>query len=254
MEVNPLWFACRVVGVLTVTLRLWSFYSCTRHIPLSCRCQHLRSLSVQCIRHGTYRLHQIRGLSFNLHALQICSNMKRPMSDEESLRFCLPHYQDFVTALSILLRGSVQEKLQWTFNLYDINRDGYINKEVPKSRNPPSLHPWMHVLRLSLSVSVCLAGDDRHRQSHLWHDGEVHLPCVEDGRTQTARGCLLSGSSSSAMMDTRKNSADDLVDVLMFVFLNTENGQEQRWGGHSWWIYPVLSRGTELFVLNGKCE
>lgn len=38
--------------------------------------------------------------------------------------------QDFVTALSILLRGSITEKLQWTFNLYDINRDGYINKEV----------------------------------------------------------------------------------------------------------------------------
>uniref|UniRef100_A0A3Q3DCI3 Potassium voltage-gated channel interacting protein 1 n=1 Tax=Hippocampus comes TaxID=109280 RepID=A0A3Q3DCI3_HIPCM len=39
------------------------------------------------------------------------------------------HNQDFVTALSILLRGSITEKLQWTFNLYDINRDGYINKE-----------------------------------------------------------------------------------------------------------------------------
>ncbi|XP_053346572.1 Kv channel-interacting protein 1 isoform X2 [Clarias gariepinus] len=38
-------------------------------------------------------------------------------------------FEDFVTALSILLRGSTQEKLQWTFNLYDINRDGYINKE-----------------------------------------------------------------------------------------------------------------------------
>lgn len=35
-----------------------------------------------------------------------------------------------MTALSILLRGSITEKLQWTFNLYDINRDGYINKEV----------------------------------------------------------------------------------------------------------------------------
>ncbi|XP_067103413.1 A-type potassium channel modulatory protein KCNIP1 isoform X2 [Osmerus mordax] len=38
-------------------------------------------------------------------------------------------FEDFVTALSILLRGSVREKLQWTFNLYDINKDGYINKE-----------------------------------------------------------------------------------------------------------------------------
>ncbi|XP_047676046.1 Kv channel-interacting protein 1 isoform X1 [Tachysurus fulvidraco] len=38
-------------------------------------------------------------------------------------------FEDFVTALSILLRGSTREKLQWTFNLYDINKDGYINKE-----------------------------------------------------------------------------------------------------------------------------
>lgn len=38
--------------------------------------------------------------------------------------------QDFVTALSILLRGTVHEKLRWTFNLYDINKDGHIHKEV----------------------------------------------------------------------------------------------------------------------------
>lgn len=38
--------------------------------------------------------------------------------------------QDFVTGLSILLRGTVQEKLNWAFNLYDINKDGYITKEV----------------------------------------------------------------------------------------------------------------------------
>ncbi|XP_021265761.1 Kv channel-interacting protein 1 isoform X1 [Numida meleagris] len=38
-------------------------------------------------------------------------------------------FEDFVMALSILLRGTVHEKLRWTFNLYDINKDGYINKE-----------------------------------------------------------------------------------------------------------------------------
>nr|XP_023845396.1 Kv channel-interacting protein 1-like isoform X2 [Salvelinus alpinus] len=38
-------------------------------------------------------------------------------------------FEDFVMALSILLRGSVREKLTWTFNLYDINRDGFISKE-----------------------------------------------------------------------------------------------------------------------------
>uniref|UniRef100_A0AAX7U3J4 EF-hand domain-containing protein n=2 Tax=Ovalentaria TaxID=1489908 RepID=A0AAX7U3J4_ASTCA len=37
--------------------------------------------------------------------------------------------QDFVMGLSILLRGTLREKLEWTFHLYDINRDGYINRE-----------------------------------------------------------------------------------------------------------------------------
>lgn len=35
--------------------------------------------------------------------------------------------------LSILLRGTVHEKLKWAFNLYDINKDGYITKEVSQS-------------------------------------------------------------------------------------------------------------------------
>ncbi|KFQ45038.1 Kv channel-interacting protein 4, partial [Nestor notabilis] len=38
-------------------------------------------------------------------------------------------FEDFVMGLSILLRGTVQEKLKWAFNLYDINKDGYITKE-----------------------------------------------------------------------------------------------------------------------------
>ncbi|XP_041089386.1 calsenilin-like isoform X1 [Polyodon spathula] len=38
-------------------------------------------------------------------------------------------FEDFVIGLSVLLRGSVHEKLKWAFNLYDINKDGYITKE-----------------------------------------------------------------------------------------------------------------------------
>lgn len=36
--------------------------------------------------------------------------------------------------LSTLLRGTLREKLEWTFHLYDINRDGYINREVRLSQ------------------------------------------------------------------------------------------------------------------------
>ncbi|ROL54450.1 Kv channel-interacting protein 1 [Anabarilius grahami] len=38
-------------------------------------------------------------------------------------------FEDFVMGLSTLLRGTVRDKLEWTFHLYDINRDGFINKE-----------------------------------------------------------------------------------------------------------------------------
>ncbi|XP_033221085.1 calsenilin [Belonocnema kinseyi] len=38
-------------------------------------------------------------------------------------------FEDFVTGLSILSRGSMDEKLRWTFSLYDINGDGCITRE-----------------------------------------------------------------------------------------------------------------------------
>lgn len=38
-------------------------------------------------------------------------------------------FQDFVQNLSILSRGSLEEKLRWAFTLYDINGDGYITRE-----------------------------------------------------------------------------------------------------------------------------
>lgn len=41
-------------------------------------------------------------------------------------------FEEFVANLSILLRGTVDEKLAWTFSLYDINGDGSISKEEMK--------------------------------------------------------------------------------------------------------------------------
>ncbi|CAH0720139.1 unnamed protein product, partial [Brenthis ino] len=38
-------------------------------------------------------------------------------------------FEEFVTGLSILSRGTLEEKLRWTFSLYDINGDGYITKD-----------------------------------------------------------------------------------------------------------------------------
>jgi len=41
---------------------------------------------------------------------------------------CVRLMQDFVTNLSLIARGSLDDKLRWTFNLYDVDGDGVINK------------------------------------------------------------------------------------------------------------------------------
>ncbi|XP_069139735.1 Kv channel-interacting protein 4-like isoform X7 [Argopecten irradians] len=38
-------------------------------------------------------------------------------------------FEEFVMGLSVLSRGTLQERLQWAFSLYDINGDGIITKE-----------------------------------------------------------------------------------------------------------------------------
>ncbi|XP_044047366.1 Kv channel-interacting protein 2-like isoform X2 [Siniperca chuatsi] len=38
-------------------------------------------------------------------------------------------FEDFVISLSIILRGSITDKLHWAFNLYDLNKDGCITRE-----------------------------------------------------------------------------------------------------------------------------
>ncbi|KAK3095571.1 hypothetical protein FSP39_016201 [Pinctada imbricata] len=38
-------------------------------------------------------------------------------------------FEDFVMGLSVLSRGSLQERLHWAFNLYDINGDGMITRD-----------------------------------------------------------------------------------------------------------------------------
>lgn len=176
----------------------------------SCRCQHLCTLPVQRIWHSTKRLHKVWGLlysSYSSNILVFFSNLPSFVS-VSFCPFCL--HQDFVAALSILLRGSITEKLQWTFNLYDVNRDGYINKEVcvlcickcltfilffQLCLFAHCLCIFMLISHLPSHLCVCFVGDDRHRQSDIRHDGEVHLPCLEKWCTQTACGGLLSGNN-----------------------------------------------------------
>lgn len=102
--------------------------------------------------------------------------------------------QDFVMGLSILLRGTLREKLEWTFHLYDINRDGYINREVRlRSRKHMQCFTSPLMSHLEDEWSLFFPGNDWDRESHLWHDGQVHLPCTKGRRATAARGCLFPG-------------------------------------------------------------
>ncbi|XP_039570907.1 uncharacterized protein LOC120504972 isoform X1 [Passer montanus] len=44
--------------------------------------------------------------------------------------------QDFAVGLSVLLRGTEQQKLRWTFDLYDVNKDGCVSKERARRARP----------------------------------------------------------------------------------------------------------------------
>lgn len=50
------------------------------------------------------------------------------MGKPKNVFLCL-WLQNFIQGLSILSRGTLEEKLLWTFSLYDINGDGRITKE-----------------------------------------------------------------------------------------------------------------------------
>lgn len=64
-------------------------------------------------------------------------------------------WQDFVIGLSVLLRGTVTEKLRWAFNLYDINKDGYITKEVWKTRfNRLHIGSWVHTCVFAIVTAI----------------------------------------------------------------------------------------------------
>lgn len=65
--------------------------------------------------------------------------------------------QDFVIGLSVLLRGSVTEKLRWAFNLYDINKDGYITKEVRFIKADEILPRHTQVLHVSVFLQEMMA-------------------------------------------------------------------------------------------------
>ncbi|TNN71410.1 Kv channel-interacting protein 4 [Liparis tanakae] len=72
-------------------------------------------------------------------------------------------FEDFVMGLSILLRGTIQEKLNWAFNLYDINKDGYITKEkMDKNKDG--------VVTIDEFIDCCQNDENIMRSMHLFEN------------------------------------------------------------------------------------
>lgn len=77
--------------------------------------------------------------------------------------------------LSVLLRGTEQQKLKWTFDLYDVNKDGYVTKEV--TLGDTGRH-WgaggVGTPRQGPGSTLCPPGHAGDHEIHLCHDGPLH--------------------------------------------------------------------------------
>lgn len=129
-------------------------------------------------------------------------------------------WQDFVIGLSVLLRGSVTEKLNWAFNLYDINKDGYITKEVLVLMLQRLLH-WHFCKADSNSNTFVCVGDAVNHEVNLRHDGQVHLPqCARWSSIWTCGKVLPGISNKHIYMKTQNQSYQSIkIFYTYYIFL-----------------------------------
>ena len=88
--------------------------------------------------------------------------------------------QDLLVTLSTLLRGSIYEKLRWTFKLYDINGDGCITR-AELAEIVVAIHELMgrraHQVRASGRYGPQVCQDDRYKYicgTHVLYCCDVH--------------------------------------------------------------------------------
>lgn len=181
-----------VVCELFVTVLTANFF-------LSCRCQHLCPLPVQCIWLSTHWLYKVWGLlpqfsplfeftHFYFYSIFLTSirTLWQPCpsywgapllrSYSGPLTFMISTGMDISTKRCFSING--------LFGVFEI--DKYISFVLSK--------------KYVGMCFVCLTGNDRHCKSDIWYDGEVHIPCLENWCTQAACGCLLSGNLFQAII------------------------------------------------------
>ena len=124
-------------------------------------------------------------------------------------------FREFVIAISITSRGTLDQKLQWAFKVYDIDEDGYIDRkemlEIVKAILKMSRH---NSLSNNLSVSEDIATpeervDDIIKQLDINMDGKLSEKEFIDGSKNNPDIV-----SKLIQVNRRKSSVREIREVL----------------------------------------
>ncbi|KAG9509793.1 Calsenilin [Fragariocoptes setiger] len=85
-------------------------------------------------------------------------------------------FTDFVIGLSVLTRGTIEDKLRWIFTLYDINGDGVITKDE-LFKVVSSIYDLLGKSSANLTSTVQQQQQQQQQRhsSHSWFGGLHHL-------------------------------------------------------------------------------
>ena len=81
------------------------------------------TISVPSVSNNNWWFCNLLSLDATIFAKQIFQMMDQDLDGNVS-------FEEFLVVMSILSRGSLDEKLQWVFNLYDLNGDGFLTVET----------------------------------------------------------------------------------------------------------------------------
>ena len=132
-------------------------------------------------------------------------------------------FREFVISISITSRGTIEQKLQWAFKVYDIDEDGYITRkemlEIVKAIFKMSRH---NSLSNSLSVSEDIATpeervDDIIKQLDANMDGKLSEKEFIDGSKNNP-----DIASKLIQVNRRKSSVKEIREMI-----NREKNKEQ---------------------------
>ena len=132
-------------------------------------------------------------------------------------------FREFVISISITSRGTIEQKLQWAFKVYDIDEDGYITRkemlEIVKAIFKMSRH---NSLSNSLSVSEDVATpeervDDIIKQLDANMDGKLSEKEFIDGSKNNP-----DIASKLIQVNRRKSSVKEIREMI-----NREKNKEQ---------------------------